>query len=56
VAILKPNATGAANTTAIGPLRHMVNTLSAQRPAASKIIVMEGDAPADPLRAVLLGS
>jgi YVTN family beta-propeller protein len=56
VAILKTNATGAANTTAIGPLRDMVNTLSAQRPAASKIIVMEGDAPADPSRAVLLGS
>jgi YVTN family beta-propeller protein len=56
VAILKTNATGAANTTAIGPLREVVNTLSAQRPAASKIIVMEGDTPADPSRAVLLGS
>jgi YVTN family beta-propeller protein len=56
VAILKTNATGAANATAIGPLREVVSSLSAQRPAASKIIVMEGDTPADPSGAVLVGS
>jgi YVTN family beta-propeller protein len=56
VAIFKTNATGAANTTAIGPLREVVGALSAQRPAASKITVVEGDASAAASKAVLVGN
>ena len=55
VAIFKTNQMGMANGTAIGPLREVSNTLSAREPAPSRILVMEGEAPADPARAVLAG-
>ena len=53
VVTFKTNPAGAANGTAIGPLREVVSTLSPQNPAPAKISVMEGDAPADPAKAVL---
>lgn len=53
VATFKTNPAGAANGTAIGPLREVVSALSQQSPAPAKISVMEGDAPADPAKAVL---
>jgi len=53
VGSFKTNPMGAANGTAIGPLREVVSTLSPQSPAPAKISVMEGDAPADPAKAVL---
>ena len=45
---------GAANGTAIGPMREVANTLSAKDVAASKIIVMEGEALADSKKAALV--
>jgi YVTN family beta-propeller protein len=53
VASFKTNPMGMANGTAIGPLREVANTLSSKEPAPSKIIVMEGEAAADPAKAVL---
>jgi YVTN family beta-propeller protein len=56
VASFKSNQMGAANGTAIGPLRQVSNTLSAKEATPSKIIVMEGDAPADAQKAVLVSA
>jgi YVTN family beta-propeller protein len=53
VARFKTNPMGSANGTAIGPLREVANTLSAKTPVAGRIVVMEGDAPADAAKAVL---
>ena len=53
VASFKTNPAGAANGTAIGPMRELSSTLSAKNAAPSKIVVMEGEAPADANRAVL---
>jgi YVTN family beta-propeller protein len=55
VASLKTNPKGMANGTAIGPMREVLSTLSGKQPGASRILVMEGDAPADPHKAVLTG-
>lgn len=53
VASFKTNPMGMANGTAIGPMREVVSRLSDKQAAASRIFVMEGDAPADPAKAVL---
>jgi hypothetical protein len=45
-----------ANGTAIGPLRQVSNTLSSISAMPSKIIVMEGEAPADSGKAILVGA
>ncbi len=52
-ASFKTNPAGMANGTAIGPMREAVSSLSSQKPAASTIMVMEGDTPLDPAKAVL---
>jgi hypothetical protein len=44
---------GIANGTAIGSMREAVSTLSGKRAAPSRVLVMEGDAPVDPQKAVL---
>jgi hypothetical protein len=36
-------------------MREVLSTLSGKQPGASRILVMEGDAPADPHKAVLTG-
>lgn len=54
VAVFETNAMGAANGTAIGPMRALANVLGGQAATASQIVVMEGNAPADPARAVLV--
>lgn len=54
VASFKTNQMGAANGTAIGPLREVSNTLSSKVASPSRIIVMEGDAAADSEKAVLV--
>lgn len=56
VASFKTNPMGAANGTAIGPLREVSNTLSDKEAVPSKIIVMEGDAIPDPTKAVLINA
>jgi YVTN family beta-propeller protein len=56
VASFKTNPKGMANGTAIGPLREVANTLSSKKVAPSKIIVIEGEAPADPAKAVLVSA
>jgi YVTN family beta-propeller protein len=53
VASFKTNPMGMANGTAIGPMRDVRNTLSAKTAAASRVLVMEGEAAADPQKAVL---
>lgn len=53
VASFKTNAAGAANGAAIGPLREVSSTLSSQNASSSRIVVMEGQAPADAGIAVL---
>jgi YVTN family beta-propeller protein len=53
VASFKTNPMGMANGTAIGPMREVRNTLTAKSVTASRIWVMEGDASADPQKAVL---
>ncbi|MGH8787465.1 MAG: YncE family protein [Cupriavidus necator] len=54
VASFRTNAAGMANGTAIGPLREVVTTLSPKTATPAKLIVMEGDAAADPAKAVLV--
>jgi YVTN family beta-propeller protein len=54
VAVFKTNPMGSANGAAIGPLRDAVNTLAKSDVTPSRIIVMEGDAVADPAKAVLV--
>lgn len=56
VARFHTNAMGMANGTAIGPLRNVATTLSSEQAGASRIVVMEGDAPADAARAVLVSA
>lgn len=56
VASFKTNPAGAANGTAIGPLREVSNTLSSNSAPSSKIIVMEGEASADAASAVLVSA
>jgi len=53
VASFKTNPAGAANGTAIGPLREVSSTLSSKNASPSKITVMEGEAPADASKAIL---
>jgi YVTN family beta-propeller protein len=53
VASFKTNPMGMANGTAIGPMRQVSNSLSAKAVTASRVMVMEGDAAADPQAAVL---
>lgn len=53
LASFKTNPMGAANGTVIGPLREAVVTLSGKAANASRILVMEGEAAADPQKAVL---
>lgn len=56
VASFKTNPMGMANGTAIGPLREVNTTLSARAVNPSRVLVMEGDAPADAQQAVLLSA
>ncbi|MEO8408717.1 MAG: hypothetical protein ABI476_09830, partial [Oxalobacteraceae bacterium] len=56
VARFKTNPMGAANGTAIGPLREVSNTLSAKHAVPSKIIVMEGNATPNMKTAVLVSA
>lgn len=56
VARFKTNPMGMANGTAVGPLREVATTLSSKEPMPSRIVVMEGDAPPDLKRAVLVGA
>lgn len=56
VARFRTNAMGMANGTAIGPLRNVSATLSSEKAGASRIVVMEGDAPVDAARAVLVSA
>jgi YVTN family beta-propeller protein len=53
VASFKTNPMGMANGTAIGPMREVVSTLSGKSAAPSRVLVMEGEAPSDPQKAVL---
>ena len=53
VASFKINPMGMANGTAIGPMRDVARALSDRQAVASRILVMEGDAPADACKAVL---
>jgi hypothetical protein len=55
VASFQTNPMGMANGTAIGPMREVHNTLNAKPVTASRVWVMEGDASADPQKAVLSG-
>lgn len=56
IASFKTNPMGAANGTAIGPLREVSNTLSDKEAVPSKIMVMEGDATPDATKAVLINT
>jgi YVTN family beta-propeller protein len=56
VARLKTNPAGMANGTAIGPMRDVVPTLSGKAVSPSRILVMEGDSPADAESAVLISA
>jgi YVTN family beta-propeller protein len=56
VAVFKTNPMGTANGTAIGPLREAINTLSKQEAAPARVVVMEGDAAANPEKAVLVSA
>lgn len=56
VASFKTNPKGMANGTAIGPLREISNTLSAKDAPPSRVLVMEGGAPANEDKAVLVSS
>jgi YVTN family beta-propeller protein len=56
VASFKTNPMGVANGTAIGPLREVATSLSDKTATPSKIIVMEGDAPTDVSKAVLVSA
>jgi len=55
VASFKTDAKGMASGTAIGPMREVVSSLSSRDAAASRIVVMEGDAAPDGEKAVLVG-
>jgi YVTN family beta-propeller protein len=55
VASFTTNPMGMANGTAIGPMRDVSATLAGKSVSASRVLVMEGDAPADPQKAVLTG-
>ena len=53
VASFRTNPKGMANGTAIGPMREVANSMSGKQAAASRIVVIEGTAPADAGKAVL---
>jgi len=55
MASFKTNPAGAANGTVIGPLREAVTTVSSKAASAAQILVVEGNALADPSAAVLIG-
>lgn len=55
IASFKTNPAGAANGTVIGPLREAVTTVSSKAASAAQILVVEGNALADPSAAVLIG-
>ncbi|MFC4933072.1 YVTN family beta-propeller repeat protein [Massilia sp. GCM10023247] len=55
VAVFETNPMGGANGTAIGPMRALSTAPAGQPDAASRIVVMEGNAAPDPERAVLVG-
>jgi YVTN family beta-propeller protein len=54
VAVFETNPMGAANGTAIGPMRAIMGARGGQEVEPSQIVVMEGNAPSDPARAVLV--
>jgi YVTN family beta-propeller protein len=54
VAVFQTNAMGSANGTAIGPLREAVGALAKAEATPARIVVMEGDSPPDPGKAVLV--
>ncbi|MBF6986919.1 hypothetical protein [Cupriavidus sp. IK-TO18] len=56
VASFRTNAAGAANGTAIGPLREVVPALSGKQPDAATLLVVEGNAPPTTSHAVLTGT
>lgn len=55
IASFKTNPAGAVNGTVIGPLREAVTTVSSKAASAAQILVVEGNALADPSTAVLIG-
>jgi YVTN family beta-propeller protein len=56
IAALKTNPAGAANGTAIGPLREVVSSLSAKTATAAQIYVIEGEGSPDAAKAVLVSA
>jgi len=56
VASFQTNAAGAANGTAIGPMRETVSALSARNPSAATLLVMEGDTAPSAAGAVLVST
>lgn len=54
MAVLKTNAKGMANVTAIGPVREAVSRISPKAVEPSQILVMEGEAPPHLSKAVLI--
>ena len=56
VAALRTNANGMANGTAIGPMREAVSTLSSRTVSASTIVVVEGQAPPETAKRVLVSA
>jgi len=56
VATFKTSPAGAANGTAIGPLREVVSSLSAKTATAAQIYVIEGEGSPDPAKAVLVSA
>ena len=55
IASFKTNPAGAVNGTVIGPLREAATTVSSKAASAAQILVVEGNALADPSTAVLIG-
>jgi YVTN family beta-propeller protein len=56
VASFETNPMGGANGTAIGPMREISTTLAKHNSPVSQIVVMEGSAPSDPAKAVLVSA
>lgn len=56
MASFETNPMGDANGTAIGPMREVSSELSKRNSPASQIVVMEGSAPSDPVKAVLVSA
>lgn len=53
VASFKTNPMGMANGTAIGPMREVTSSLNPRAVSASRVLVIEGEGPANPQKAVL---